>query len=292
MSGWVAGAVVVGSVASSYMQSQAAGRAADQYSQSAQQGLQFNKELFDLINAQNAPYRTLGEQGASQYGKFMDNGYFTAQPTMNDLTSLMPNYAFGLQQGMGQLNSQMNAMGGAVSGNAIQGAQQFAQDYAGNQLQNAFNNFQTNRQNVASNVGAATGFGLNANQISSGAATGAASNASNLLSSIGNAQAAGTMGQANAIAGGLNNISNYAMLYGMMNKGSDIRLKENIKQIGQLPNGLNIYKFEYKPEFKNHKACGYGEFVGVMAQEVEKIMPEAVFELDNGYKAVKYEMLN
>jgi hypothetical protein len=213
-------AAIVGGTAlvGGYMQSQAAGKAAGQYSDAANRGLQYNREMFDLINAQNAPYRTLGEQGASQYGKFMDNGYFTAQPTMNDLTSLMPNYQFGLQQGMGQLNSQMNAMGGAVSGNAIQGAQQFAQDYAGNQLQNAFNNFQMNRQNVASNVGAATGFGLNANQISAGAGTGAASNASNLLSSIGNAQAAGTMGQANAIAGGLNNISNYAMLYGMMKK--------------------------------------------------------------------------
>jgi hypothetical protein len=275
-----------------FMQSQAAGKAAGQYAGQAERGLQYNREMFDLINAQNAPYRTLGEQGASQFGKFIDNGYFTNQPTMNDLTSLMPNYKFGLEQGRGQFGAQMNAMGGAVSGNAIQGGQQFAQDYAGNALQNAFSNYQTNRQNVASNLGAATGFGLNANQITGSAASGASSNASNLLSSIGNAQAAGTMGQANAIAGGLNNISNYAMLYGMMNKGSDIRLKENIRQLGQLPNGLNIYKFEYKPEFKDHKACGYGEFVGVMAQEVEKIMPEAVFELDNGYKAVKYEMLN
>lgn len=291
-------AAIVGGTAlvGGFMQSQAAGKAADQYSQAAQQGLQYNKEMFDKINAQNAPYRTLGELGAGQYGNYINNGYFTAQPSMDDLTRLMPNYQFGLQQGLGQFNAQMNAMGGAVSGNAIQGGQQFAQDYAGNALQNAFANYQTNRQNVASNLGAATGFGLNANQITAGAGTGAASNAGNLLSSIGNAQAAGTMGQANAIAGGLNNISNYAMLYGLMNKGggpgSDIRLKENIKQIGQLPNGLNLYKFEYKPEFKNHKACGHGEFVGVMAQEVEKIMPEAVFELDNGYKAVKYEMLN
>jgi hypothetical protein len=39
-----------------------------------------------------------------------------------------------------------------------------------------------------------------------------------MLSSIGNAQAAGTMGAANAYASGLNNISNYAMLYGMRSK--------------------------------------------------------------------------
>jgi hypothetical protein len=295
---WAVTAIAGATLVSGYMQSQAAGKAADQYSQSAERGLQYNQQMFDKINDQNAPYRALGENAAGQYGKYIDNGYFSAQPSMDDLTRLMPNYQFGLSQGMGQYNSQLNAAGGLVSGNAIQGGQQFAQGYAGNALNDAFNQYQVNRSNVASNLGAGVGFGQNANTTTANAATGASTNATSLLSSIGNAQAAGTMGQANAWSSGLNNISNYAMLYGMKNMGggagggSDIRLKENIKQIGQLPNGLNIYKFEYKPEFKNHKACGHGEYVGVMAQEVEKIIPEAVFELDNGYKAVKYEMIN
>jgi hypothetical protein len=210
----VAGATLVGG----YLTSQAAGKAAGQYTDAANRGLAYNQKMFDTINAQNAPYRTLGENAAGQYGRFIDNGYFTNQPSMNDLTSLMPNYEFGLKQGMGQFNAGINAAGGLVSGNAIQGGQQFAQDYAGNALQNAFANYQTNRQNVASNLGAGVGFGQQANQTVANAATGASSNASNLLSSIGNAQAAGTMGQANAYASGLNNISNYAMLYGMSEK--------------------------------------------------------------------------
>lgn len=217
---WGITAAIVGgtSLISGYMQGEAAKDAAGQYADSANKGLAQNAALFNQINAQNAPYRALGEQGASQYGKYIDNGYFTNQPSMDDLTRLMPNYEFGLKQGMGQLNSQLNAAGGLVGGNAIQGGQEFAQGYAGNALQNAFTNYQTNRQNVTSNLGAATGFGLNANQITANAATGAATNNSNLISSIGNAQAAGTMGQANAYAGALNNISNYAMLYGMMKK--------------------------------------------------------------------------
>jgi hypothetical protein len=215
MSGWVAGAVVVGSVASGYMQSQAAGRAADQYGAQAERGLQYNQEMFNKINEQNAPYRATGERGANLYNQLADTGYLTAQPSMDDMTRLMPNYQFGLQQGMGQLNSQMNAAGGLISGNAIQGAQQFAQGYAGNALTDAFNQFQVNRSNVVSNVNALTGVGQNANATTATAASGATANASNLLSSIGNAQAAGTMGQANAYAGALNNISNYAMLYGM-----------------------------------------------------------------------------
>jgi hypothetical protein len=218
MSGWVAGAVVVGSVASSYMQSQAANKAAGQYAQTAERGLQYNQSMFDTINAQNAPYRATGERGANLYNQLADTGYLTAQPSMDDLTRLMPNYQFNLQQGMGQLNSQLNAAGGLVSGNAIQGGQQFAQGYAGNALTDAFNQFQANRTNVVSNVNALTGVGQNANATTATAASGATANASNLLSSIGNAQAAGTMGAANAYATGLNNISNYAMLYGMRSK--------------------------------------------------------------------------
>jgi hypothetical protein len=290
---FVAAAAIVGGTAlvGGYLQGEAAKDAAGQYANAANRGLAQNAEMLAMINKQNAPYRTLGENAAGQYGKYIDNGYFTNQPSMDDLTRLMPNYQFGLQQGMGQLNSQLNAAGGLVGGNAIQGAQQFAQGYAGNALTDAFNQYQVNRSNVASNLGAATQFGLNANQITGSAASGASANASNLLSSIGNAQAAGTMGQANAYASGLNNISNYAMLYAMRSPGtagSDIRMKENIEAIGWLPNGLPVYSWEYKPKFKDDEYCGHGKFVGVMAHEVEKMIPDAVITRSDGFKMVNY----
>jgi len=72
---------------------------------------------------------------------------------------------------------------------------------------------------------------------------------------------------------------------------SDIRMKENIKQIHWMPNGLPVYEYEYKPEFKDHPLAGHGKFVGVMAQEVEAVYPQAVTTLDNGYKAVNYGLL-
>jgi hypothetical protein len=200
------------------MQGQAAKDAAGQYAAQAERGLQYNQEMFNKINEQSAPYRASGERGATLYNQLADSGYLTAQPSMDDMTRLMPNYKFGLDQGMGQLNAQMNAAGGLISGNALQGAQQFAQGYAGNALTDAFNQFQANRSNVVSNVNALTNVGQQANATTATAASGASANASNMLSSIGNAQAAGTMGQANAYAGALNNISNYAMLYGMRSK--------------------------------------------------------------------------
>jgi hypothetical protein len=73
---------------------------------------------------------------------------------------------------------------------------------------------------------------------------------------------------------------------------SDIRMKENIEQIGKLPNGLNVYTYEYKLEFKNDPFAGHGKHIGVMAQEVEQIMPEAVITRPDGYKMVNYGALN
>ena len=62
---------------------------------------------------------------------------------------------------------------------------------------------------------------------------------------------------------------------------SDERLKENIKPLGK-ENGHNIYEFTYKGKV--------GKYIGVMAQEVEKIMPAAV-TMKDGFKAVYYDMI-
>ena len=227
---WGITAAVIGgaSLVGSYMQSQGAQNAASQYANAANQGINYSQGIYNNISGMAQPYLNTGIQANTALnsmlpGQYTDasgntqqgNGYLTAQPTMNDLTTLMPNYQFGMTQGMGQFNAGINAAGGAVSGNAIQGGQQFAQDYAGNQLQNAFSNYQANRQNVASNIFNANNVGMNALGTVSNAGTGTASNVSNMLSSIGNAQASATMGSANAYSSGLNNLSNYAMLYGM-----------------------------------------------------------------------------
>ena len=68
-------------------------------------------------------------------------------------------------------------------------------------------------------------------------------------------------------------------------KGSDRRIKENIELVGRDERtGLNLYEFEYKG--------GSGKrFVGVMADEVEPYMPEAVYTMPDGFKAVNYTLL-
>lgn len=68
--------------------------------------------------------------------------------------------------------------------------------------------------------------------------------------------------------------------------GSDKRLKKNIKQLGSLDNGMNIYRWEW-----NELAGEFGlegESVGVIAQEAADIMPDAVIESSDGYLLVDY----
>ena len=71
---------------------------------------------------------------------------------------------------------------------------------------------------------------------------------------------------------------------------SDIRTKENITQVYWLPNGLPVYTYEYKPEYKDE--AGHGVHIGVMAQDVEQVMPEAVITRADGIKMVDYGVLN
>lgn len=64
---------------------------------------------------------------------------------------------------------------------------------------------------------------------------------------------------------------------------SDVRLKRNIKKIGQHSNGLGLYEFDYK--------WGGPRQVGVMADEVEQLFPDAVAVSPGGYKMVNYRMV-
>jgi hypothetical protein len=72
-------------------------------------------------------------------------------------------------------------------------------------------------------------------------------------------------------------------------KISDINTKQNIQKIGVLDNGINLYKYEYKPEFQAE--WGHGTQIGVMAQEVEQVIPAAVIQRPDGIKAVNYSMV-
>jgi hypothetical protein len=61
-------------------------------------------------------------------------------------------------------------------------------------------------------------------------------------------------------------------------------LKHDIFLIGHLQNGIGFYRFAYNGSNK--------AYVGVMAQEVQTIIPAAVLRGSDGYLRVSYDMLD
>ena len=64
---------------------------------------------------------------------------------------------------------------------------------------------------------------------------------------------------------------------------SDIALKHDVVLLGHLDNGLGFYRFSYLGSSK--------AYVGVIAQEVQAVRPEAVTRGRDGYLRVTYEKL-
>ena len=74
---------------------------------------------------------------------------------------------------------------------------------------------------------------------------------------------------------------------------SDERLKENLEPIGsavEKVEQITGYTYNWIPMEDIHV---YGDMkdIGVIAQEVEKVLPEIVSDRENGYKAIKYDKL-
>lgn len=63
---------------------------------------------------------------------------------------------------------------------------------------------------------------------------------------------------------------------------SDARIKENLRPVGQLFNGLTVYAFNFPGEQTTR--------IGLVAQEVQQLIPEAVTETDEGLLAVNYDL--
>ena len=77
---------------------------------------------------------------------------------------------------------------------------------------------------------------------------------------------------------------------GTMAMMSDRSTKDVLTRLADHPLGIGLYLFDYKPEFQ--ETWGRGRYLGVMADEVETVLPAAVLEHREGYKMVYYAMLN
>lgn len=137
-----------------------------------------------------------------------------------------PAYQFQMQQGQQGVLNQSAGASGALSGAALKDLTSFNQNYANTAFNNAFGQYQTQQNNTFSRLSdiAHLGQGAASNQ-----ATGASSFAGSIGNSaqnVGTALAGGTVGSANAIAGGINSATPW--LYAGSGGGAGNMSQQNI----------------------------------------------------------------
>lgn len=209
MSGWVAGAVVVGSVISA----DAAGDAASAQAEASDRAAQLQYQQFKESAALQEPWRKAGEQALNklipltEYEKF-DMSKFEADP----------GYAFRLSEGQKALDRQAAARGGLISGSALKAATRYGQEMGSQEYTNAFNRYQSERTARLAPLQSLAGVGQTTAQQIGQTGQNYATAAGEAIGAAGQARASGYVGQANAINQGLGTYLNYTQNQNMLNR--------------------------------------------------------------------------
>lgn len=218
MAGWTAAAIV----ASSYIGSQASGRAADTQAGATDRASELQYKQYKEDVARQKPFYDVGVNAlpelvaASKYTPFgMDQ--FQADP----------GYAFRLSEGQKQLERSAAARGGLLSGGALKAATRYGQDMGSQEYTNAFNRYQAERQARLGPLQSLTGMGQTTAQQLGAAGQNVASNVGNNITSGAAARASGYVGSANALTGGLNTYLNYQNSQNMVNALNERNAMQN-----------------------------------------------------------------
>ncbi len=210
---WVAVAIGGGAVLG-YMgtreQVGAAREAGSQQLAATKYAADLQREMFDIINKQQTPYREAGYGASTRINELLPG---LTKPVSREELLGMPGFQTAIEQGTGAARQTMNVGGGGS--NVDRAAQKFAIDYTVSQ---AMPQVLAQRQNIYNTLAGIAGIG----QTAQGQTTNLASNVAGNIgqAAIGGASAigAGMIGSANALAGGLGGIGNTAMMYSLLNR--------------------------------------------------------------------------
>jgi hypothetical protein len=192
------------------MQSSAAKSAAAQQAGATQYAADVQRQMFETINQQQQPYREAGYGALTRIGELLPG--LTAPVSREEIMGL-PGYQFGIEQGTGAARQMMNVGGGGS--NVDRAAQKFAVDYT---LGTAMPQVIAQRQNIYNTLAGIAGIGQTGQTQVNQAATTAGGNIGQAAIGGASALAAGQVGSANAMASGLGNIGNTALMYSLLNK--------------------------------------------------------------------------
>jgi len=182
-----------------------ANRAAKTQAQAAQQGLDAQQRMYEQTRADQEPWRQAGMTALNQLVPLATN----YQKFGMDQFQQDPGYQFRLNEGLKALDRQAAARGGLVSGNAMKAASRYGQDYASNEYTNAFNRYQAERNAQLNPLQSLAGVGQSATNYLSNAAQNMGQAQNQNIQGIGNAQASGYVGGANALTSALGSYLGY-----------------------------------------------------------------------------------
>jgi len=210
MTFWTAGAIV----GSALLGANASRNAASTQAAAAGQAADISNQQYYQTREDQRPFREAGINALPQL-QAQQNAMPAAFTGQVDLTQ-DPGYAFRLSEGQKALDRSAAARGGLISGGALKAAQRFGQDLGSQEYQNAYNRALTGyNANVAreatgyNRLAALAGIGQTATSQIGAAGAANAANVGNYLTSGAAANAAGQVGGANAITGGLSTYLNY-----------------------------------------------------------------------------------
>ena len=241
-------------------------------------------------NKEGTTYNPTGQ--ISRLGKSSMSNWQSALNDINNFNntdySKDKNYKVYADNLRNQMTSNYNnvvlnnlANNGLMRSSGLQAANNAFNDTLANQTANLYDSYGNNRLNYLNGrLSANQNTANNLYNYLSGVNSGSQNNASTL-----NSFNLGKLSADNSATA--NNNAMYATLASSIAglATSDIRVKKHIKRIGK-ENGFNIYEFEYKSGLGLPK----GKFIGVIAQEVEKVRPDAVVTV-NGVKMVNYNKI-
>lgn len=210
--GAVAGPVIGGLIGAD-----AAGDAADAQSQAAARTDATNRYIFDKQVALQAPFREAGLTSNNRLMQLMgltaggaDNGWLMQRFGMDQFEA-DPGYQFRMDEGMRGLEGSAAARGGLLSGAAMKAIQKYGQDVASEEYGKAYGRYSADQTNSFNRLKSMVDTGTGASTQISNAAQNFGAASGQMNAALGNAQAAGAIGQANAWSNGIGQVSNNLM---------------------------------------------------------------------------------
>jgi len=208
---FIAAAIIGGgaTLISGYMASKAAKEAADTQSAGAREAIQQQREMFDIQNKQQEPYRESGYTALKDIAANKD--YFNKKYGPEDFV-LDPSYEFRKQQGNLATQNLQNVSGSAIGGNTLKAMMDYNSGLASTEYGAANTRFQNERSGIYDRLASIAGIGQTSQNQTSQLAQNVAGNIGQATIGSANAQAAGQIGSANAYGGALQGAANqYAM---------------------------------------------------------------------------------